>query len=191
MTTQKQIKSARQNIKKAQKTWQNMTTRERSLRQPEGNSRKQPGTGKSGNYYRIVIRPKSEFTIFRTHDVGRAGHTQRIAGKRSSGSWATHAWLISKDGAYVEKGHLKSDVSKVKKVLQNLRGGINVRGNIFKAKPRKNVPEKDKPTKKQKIARKKNIRKAQIVKKIKFRNNQRIYKTGIIKNTILKFQLRN
>ena len=40
MTTQKQIKSARQNIKKAQKTWQNMTTRERSLRQPEGNSRK-------------------------------------------------------------------------------------------------------------------------------------------------------
>lgn len=103
MTTQKQIKSARQNIKKAQKTWQNMTTRERSLRQPEGNSRKQPGTGKSGNYYRIVIRPKSEVTIFRTHDVGRTGHTQRIAGKHSSGSWATHAWLISKDDALWKK----------------------------------------------------------------------------------------
>ena len=75
--------------------------------------------------------------------MGRAGHTQRIAGKRSSGSWATHAWLISKDGAYVEKGHLKSDVSKVKKVLQNLREDIKkVRGNMFKAKPRKMLLKK-------------------------------------------------
>jgi hypothetical protein len=166
MATQNQIHAARQNIKKAQEIWQHMTSRQRSLRQPEGRSRKKPGVGKSGKYYRIIIRPKSEFTTFRTHDVGRSGHTQRIAGKRSSGSWATHTWLIDKKDAYVKNGYLKSNSSKIKKVLQNLRGPIKkLKGDVFQAKPRKNIPEKDKPTKKQQMARKENIKKAQNAKK--------------------------
>lgn len=93
---------------------------------------------------------------FRTHDVGRSGHTQRITGKRSSGSWATHTWLISKDDAHVKDGHLKADDVKIKRILQNLRGPIKkLKGSIFHAKPRKNIPEKDKPTKKQKQSRQK------------------------------------
>lgn len=168
MTTQKQIQAARQNIKKAQKAWQDMTSRQRSIRQPEGRSRKKPGTGKNARYYRIIVRPKSEFITFRTHDVGRTGHTLRIAGKRSSGSWATHSWLISKKDAYVENKCLKTDVSKIKKVLQNLRGPIKKsKGDVFTAKPRKNIPEKDKPTKKQQRARQKNIKKAQKVRRKK------------------------
>lgn len=168
MTTQKQIQASRQNIRKAQKAWQDMTSHQRSLRQPEGRSRKKPGTGKNAKYYRIIVRPKSEFTAFRTHDVGRTGHTLRIAGKRSSGSWATHSWLISKKDAYVENGYLKTNISKIKKVLQNLRGSIKKsKGSIFIAKPRKNIPEKDKPTKKQQRARQKNIKKAQKSRKKK------------------------
>lgn len=166
MTTQKQIQAARKNIKKAQQTWQSMTSRQRALRQPKGHFRKKPGLGDDGNYYRIVVRPKSEFVTFRNHDIGRFGHTQRVAGKRSSGSWATHTWLIAKKDAHVTNGYLRSDDPKVKRILQNLRGPIKkLKGNIFRAKPRKNIPEKDKPTKKQKQARQKNIQKAQTARK--------------------------
>ncbi|PIW32947.1 MAG: hypothetical protein COW27_02385 [Nitrosopumilales archaeon CG15_BIG_FIL_POST_REV_8_21_14_020_37_12] len=162
MATTKQIHAAKQNIRKAQKAWQNMTTRQRSLRQPDGRSRKKPGMGNQGEYYRVIIRPKSEFVTFRTHDVGCSGHTQRVAGKRSSGSWATHSWLIHKDDAYVQNDVLKSNNSKIKQILDRLRGTIKrYKGNIFKAKPRKNIPESDKPTPVQQRARKKNIQKAQ------------------------------
>ena len=162
MATAKQIQAAQQNIKKAQEAWQNMSKRQRSVRQPEGRSRKKPGMGKSGDYYRVVVRPKSEFVTFRTHDVGRTGHTQRIAGRRSSGSWATHSWLIHKNDAHVESGQLRSNERKIKKILEKLRGPIKkYKGNIFHAKPRKNIPEKDKPTKKQRKARERNIKKAQ------------------------------
>lgn len=123
--------------------------------------------GPRGEYYRVVIRPKSEFDTFRTHDIGRTGHTQRIAGKRSSGSWATHCWLIHKNDAHVEDGNLKSDDAKIKKILSNLRGPIKkYKGDIFQAKHRKNIPEKDKPAKKQQKARKENMKKAQKSRKI-------------------------
>lgn len=160
--SKKQVSAAKKNIKKAQRKWKNMSSRQKALRQPQGMSRKKPGMGKQGKYYRIIIRPKSQFQSFRTHDIGRDGHTQRLAGKRSSGSWATHAWLIHKNDAYVDNGKLKSNKEKIKKILNRLRGPITkYRGDVFKAKPRKNVPEKDKPTKKQKKARIKNITKAQ------------------------------
>lgn len=143
-----------------------MTSRQRALRQPEGRSRKKPGMGGHGNYYRVIVRPKSEFVTFRTHDVGRSGHTQRITGKRSSGSWATHTWLISKDDAHVKDEHLKADDVKIKRILQNLRGPIKkLKGSIFHAKPRKNIPEKDKPTKKQKQSRQKKHQESSTCKK--------------------------
>lgn len=141
MATVKQIQTARQNIKKAQTVWQNMSKRQRKHRRTDGVSRKKPGMGNDGDYYRVIIRPKSEFAMFRTHDVGRVGHSQRIAGKRSSGSWATHSWLIHKDDAFVESGKLKSKKSKIKNILGKLRGPIKKhKGNIFHAKPRKNMP---------------------------------------------------
>ena len=51
----------------------------------KGRKRARPGTKGEGDYFRIVLRPKEEFTTFRYHDVGEKGHILRLAGKRSSG----------------------------------------------------------------------------------------------------------
>src|SRR6056297_1307621 len=97
MATAKQKQAARQNIKKAQEAWQNMSSRQRSLAQPEGQKRAKPGEKSGGDYFRVVVRDKSQFTSFRNQDVGEPGGVQRVAGHRKSGSWSTQAWLISKD----------------------------------------------------------------------------------------------
>jgi hypothetical protein len=160
--TKKQRETARENIKKAQKKWKSLSSQTRSRRQPEGRAREKPGAGGEGDYYHIEIRDKDQFTSFRTHDVGRGGHSQRVAGRRSSGSWATQKWLISKEDAHREDDELVADDEKVEKILDSLRGKIkHVKGDIYEAKPRRNVPEGDKPTRAQKRARKKNITKAQ------------------------------
>ena len=85
MATAKQIAAAKQNIKKAQKAWQEMSQRQHSLAQPEGRGRKRPGAG-GGEFYRIEVRPKGEFVTFRTQDIGKKGGIERLAGKRQSGS---------------------------------------------------------------------------------------------------------
>ena len=122
--------------------------------------RARPGTGGSGRYYRVEVRPKSGFEIFRYHDVGRPGHVKRLAGKRSSGSWADAAWLISKTDAHVRNGVLVADTPGARKVLKDIGPARLVRGNLFRGHPRKNVPERAKPTAAQRSARAKNIRKA-------------------------------
>ncbi len=161
MATTKQKKAARRNIKKAQAKWKSMTSRQRALAQPEGRARAKPGTKGAGKYYRIILRPKSEFTSFRNHDVGKKGHLQRIAGKRRSGSWATHAWLIAKSDAEVKNGLLVGKTKDAKDLLAKLRTRPKrVRKDIFEAKDRRNVPEKEKPTPAMKKAWSKNILKA-------------------------------
>lgn len=162
MATMKQRAAARKNIRKAQTAWKSMSHRHHALAQPEGRSRKKPGTAGGGNYYHIAVRPKTEFVTFRTQDVGEPGHTQRVAGKRSSGSWDTVKWLISKDDAHVENGKLVADTEKVRKVLEKLGSRpVHVKGDMFKARPRRNVPEHEKPTPAQRKARRQNIAKAQ------------------------------
>ncbi len=162
MATTKQKEAARENIKKAQAKWQSMTKRQRSLAQPEGRKRLKPGITGEGDYFRIIVRPKDQFVTFRNQDVGDKGGLQRLAGKRSSGSWATHAWLVSKEDAHIEGASLIPDSEDTKELFDNLRGPIkHEKGNIFSAKDRKNVPEKDKPTPAQKRARLENIKKAQ------------------------------
>ncbi|MBI2043873.1 hypothetical protein HYT24_00730 [Candidatus Pacearchaeota archaeon] len=124
-------------------------------------ARAKPGT-RGGNFYRIVLRPKEQFTSFRIQDVGRKGHAERLAGRRRSGSWATQAWLINKKDAHIEDGRLVPDDLQTKRILNRLSTTPkHVKGNIFKAKDRKNIPEKQKPTKAQMRARRKNIKKAQ------------------------------
>lgn len=163
MATSKEILAAKTNIKKAQTVWKEMTPRQRALAQPEGRNRKKPGSTGKGKYFRIEVRPKSQFTSFKTHDVGSPGGLQRIAGRRSSGSWATAAWLVSKEDAQVTKAkELVITDAGAKTVLKSIQEPIEyVKGDIFKAKPRKNVPEKDKPTPAQKSAYAANIKKAQ------------------------------
>ena len=154
--------AARANIKKAQKTWRQMSSRARATAQPEGRGRAKPGATSRGEYYHIEVRPSSEFTTFRTQDVGDKGGIERVAGKRSSGSWDTQKWLISKSHAHVEDGRIVADTSDAKEVLRDLGSEPrHVAGDKFRASPRPNVPEREKPTAAQRRARRQNIRKAQ------------------------------
>ena len=105
MVTKKQEKSSKENIKKAQKKWTSMPQRQRAIAQPEGRKRAKPGSKGEGDYYRIVVRDKDQFSSFKTHDVGDKGGIQRITGHRPSGSWDTQAWLISKAVSYT---HLRA-----------------------------------------------------------------------------------
>jgi hypothetical protein len=166
MATTKQRQAARKNIKKARAAWQGMTSREHSMAQPEGRGRAKPGATGKGEYYHIEVRPKREFTTFRTQDVGERGGVQRVAGKRSSGSWDTQKWLISKDDAHVEGGRLVPDTKDARALLKTLGAKpTHVSGDRFKAAPRPNVPEKKKPTPAQKRARLANIKKAQAARR--------------------------
>ena len=163
MATAKQSAAARENIKKARAKWKGMSKRPHSLAQPEGRKRKKPGMGGEGKFYRIMVRPKDEFVTFRNQDVGESGHLERLAGKRSSGSWDTVSWLVNKEDAHVDRKELLIiDNPKVRSVLEQIRGDIkHVKGDIFESKSRRNVPEKDKPTPRQQRAQSINIKKAQ------------------------------
>jgi len=162
MTTTKQREAARQNIKKAQAAWQEMSHRQHALAQPQGRSRAKPGSTGEGKYYRIVVRPKEQFVTFRNQDVGEPGGLQRVAGKRSSGSWGTQAWLISKEDAHLWGDTLVPDTQDAKDLLKSLSSEPkHEKGDIFTAKDRRNVPEKEKPTEAQRRARSENIKKAQ------------------------------
>jgi len=166
MVTTKQKVAAKKNIKKAQAKWKGMTKRQHTLAQPQGRGRTKPGTTGKGKFYRIMVRPKGEFTSFRVQDVGQKGGLERLAGRRSSGSWDTVSWLISKEDAKVKDGHLMITDAKAKSVLKSISGHIyHVKGDIFKAHPRKNVPEAAKPTPAMRRAQKANIKKAQAARK--------------------------
>src|SRR5262245_29570380 len=162
MATEKQREAARRNIRKAQAAWQSMSHRQHARAQPEGRRRQKPGTAGGGEYFHIAVRPKEDFVTFRTQDVGDPGHIQRVAGKRSSGSWDTVKWLVSKEDAHVENGRLVPDTADARELLAKLGSApIHVEGDMFKAKDRPNVPERAKPTPAQKRAQRENIKKAQ------------------------------
>ncbi len=162
MATRKQIGATRKNIKKAQAKWKGMTHRQHALAQPQGRARKLPGTTGRGKFYRIEVRPKGEFISFRNQDVGRKGGLERLAGRRSSGSWDTVSWLIAKKDAKVVRGKLTITDPNVRTALKQISGRIvHVKGDVFKAHPRRNVPEAAKPTLAMRRAQKANIKKAQ------------------------------
>ena len=161
MATKKQTAAARENIKKAQAKWRAMSPREHARAQLQGRARVKPGIKGKGDYYRVIVRPKEEFATFRYHDVGRPGHVQRLAGKRSSGSWDDQAWLISKQDAHIKNTKLIADTAAARKILEVIGPVKLVKGDIFQGHPRRNVPEREKPTTAQRRARMENIRKAQ------------------------------
>jgi hypothetical protein len=124
--------------------------------------RKKPGSVGEGGYYHVEVRPRGDFITFRTQDVGRRGHIQRVAGKRSSGSWTTVKWLIGKNEAHRQGRKLVPDTKSAREVIEQLGSQpVHVAGDRFLAKPRPNVPEKNKPTPAQLRARRENIKKAQ------------------------------
>ena len=110
----------------------------------------------------MEVRDGGDFETFRTQDVGDPGHLQRVSGKREGGSWATVKWLIGKEDAHVEDGKLVGDTKDAKDLIRKLRSRpVQIRGDRFEAKPRRNVPERSKPTAAQTRARRQNIKKAQ------------------------------
>jgi hypothetical protein len=162
MATAAQTQAAKKNIKKAQAAWQGMSSRAHAKAQPEGKEREKPGATGKGEYYHIEVRPKGQFSSFRTQDVGEKGGILRVGGKRSSGSWDDQKWLISKQHAHIEEGKLVPDAEDAHRVLEALGSEpVHIRGDRFKAKPRSNVPEAEKPTLAQRRARQRNIGKAQ------------------------------
>jgi len=166
LATQKQREAARSNIRKAQAAWQAMSHGELARAQPEGRGRAKPGARSAGDYFHVAVRDKSDFVTFRTEDVGEPGHVQRVAGKRGSGSWDTVKWLISKQDAHVEGGTLVPDTDEVRELLAKLGSDpVHVKGNIFRARPRPNVPEREKPTPAQQRARRANITKAEATRR--------------------------
>lgn len=164
-------KDVKENSKKAQEKWQSMTSRVRAKAQPEGRERAKPGEGGEGEWYRIVVRPKEEFATFRYHDVGeKGGDVIRLAGKRSSGSWDTQAWLVNKKSAHIQDEELMPDTDDAREVIEALSSvPKHVKGDIFEAKDRRNIPEKEKPTEAQQRAYMHNINKAHETRKRKRR----------------------
>ena len=152
MATEKQRQAAKKNIKKAQAKNEKMSS----------GGRQKPGSGGKGDYYHVEVREGGDFETFRTQDVGDPGHLQRVAGKRASGSWATVKWLVSKGDAHVEDGKLVGDTQEARDLIRKLRSRpVHIQGDRFQAKPRRNVPERSKPTAAQTRARRQNIKKAQ------------------------------
>lgn len=162
MATTKQKAAARKNVKKAQRAWKRMSARAHGRAQPEGRDRAKPGVTGHGQFFHVEVRPRRAFKTFRTQDVGGKGGIERVAGKRGSGSWDTQKWLIGKDQAHLDRGRLVPDTAAARKVLDDLgTAPLHVRGDRFKAKPRPNVPEREKPTSAQRRAQRRNIEKAQ------------------------------
>jgi hypothetical protein len=139
--------------------------------QPARRGRRKPGATGAGDYYHIEVRPRAQFTTFRTQDVGRRGGIERVAGKRSTGSWDTQKWLIAKDHAHIEHGRLIADSSDAREVLQELGSAPeHIGGDRFKAAPRPDVPEREKPTPHQRTAQQRTIKKAQAARRVASRS---------------------
>jgi hypothetical protein len=112
----------------------------------EGKRRAKPGTTGEGEYFRIELRSKGDFTTFRYHDVGDKGHLQRLAGKRPSGSWDTQTWLVSKDDAHIEGDTLVPDTEDAKQLIESLGSQPkHIKGDVFEAKDKPTKPKGKKP----------------------------------------------
>jgi hypothetical protein len=124
--------------------------------------RAKPGARGTGDYFHIQVRPRTEFVGFRNQDVGGRGGVERIAGRRANGTWDTQKWLIGKTLAHRDGKQLVPDSLAAEKVLAQL-GSIprHLGGDRFIAKPRRDIPEAEKPTPAMRRAQRANIKKAQ------------------------------
>lgn len=112
-----------------------------------------------GKFYHIQIRSKYQFVLFRNHDVGKSWGLERLAGQRANGNRDTISRLVSKDCAHIKDWKLIIDEQWAKSVLGQIEWDIAwLKGDVFKAKPVKNVAKKDKPTAAQKKAQSVNIK---------------------------------
>jgi len=131
-------------------------------RAPAGIKRAKPGSRGGGRFFHIELRPSKQFVAFRVQDVGEPGGVERVAGRRASGAWDTAKWLVEKTHAHVEDGHLIAGSAEAKKLFKSLGSApVHVSGDRFRAKPRRDIPETEKPTPAMRKAQAANIKKAQ------------------------------
>lgn len=124
--------------------------------------RAKPGAKGTGDFFHIQVRPRSEFVTFRNHDVGGHGGIERVAGQRANGSWDTQKWLIGKSEAHRLGKELVPDSLAAEKVVAQLGSAPrHLGGDRFIARPRRDVPEAEKPTPAMRRAQLTNIKKAQ------------------------------
>ena len=124
--------------------------------------RAKPGSRGGGRFFHIELRPSNQFVAFRVQDVGTPGGVERVAGQRASGSWDTAKWLVEKSHAHVEDGHLVADSREAQKLFASLGSApVHVDGDRFRAEPRRDIPEAEKPTPAMRRAQLANIKKAQ------------------------------
>jgi hypothetical protein len=120
------------------------------------------GSRGGGRYFHIELRPSNQFVAFRVQDVGAPGGVERVAGQRASGSWDTVKWLVEKSHAHVEDGQLIADNLEAEKLFKSLGSApVQIAGDRFRAKPRRDIPEAEKPTPAMRKAQAANIKKAQ------------------------------
>lgn len=124
--------------------------------------RAKPGGKGTGEFFHIQVRPRSAFVAFRNHDVGGQGGIERVAARRANGSWDTQKWLIGKSEAHRAGKALVPDSLAAEQVLAQLGSAPrHLGGDRFIARPRRDVPEAEKPTPAMRRAQFTNIRKAQ------------------------------
>lgn len=124
--------------------------------------RAKPGSRAGGQFFHIEVRPARDFVRFRMQDVGGPGGVERLAGQRANGSWDTQKWLIEKSNAHLDNGTLVPDSREAAKVLRALGSPpVHIGGDRFRAKPRRDIPEAEKPTPAMRRAQTANIKKAQ------------------------------
>jgi hypothetical protein len=135
-----------------------------TMRKPRKSTarRAKPGARGTGGYFHIQVRPRTEFVGFRNQDVDARGGIERIAGRRANGSWDTQKWLVGKSEAHRAGKRLEADTAAARKVLSQL-GSVprHLGGDRFIAKPRRKIPESEKPTPAMRRAQAANIKKAQ------------------------------
>jgi len=131
-------------------------------RKPSSTRRAKPGARGRGGFFHIQVRPKSDFVFFRNQDVGARGGLERVAGRRANGTWDTQKWLIGKSEAHRAGKRLEPDTAAARKVLAQL-GSVprHLGGDRFIARPRRKIPESEKPTPAMRRAQLTNIKKAQ------------------------------
>jgi hypothetical protein len=114
-----------------------------------GGNRAKPGSKGGGRFFHIELRPSGAFTGFRVQDVGRPGGVEQ-----------THAHLAD--------GRLVADSLEAEKLLNSLGSvPVHIGGDRFRAKPRRDIPESEKPTPAMRRAQAANIKKAQAARRRK------------------------
>ncbi len=141
--------------------------------------RAKPGSRSGGNFFHIEVRPARDFVSFRAQDIGARGGVERVAGMRANGSWDTQKWLIEKTDAHLEGDRLVADTAEAEKVLSSLGSApAHLGGDRFRAKPRRDIPESEKPTPAMRRAQSLSIKKAQAASRKRRKSPARTRTTG-------------